>query len=73
MDEQAVEKKSLEELFENLEGIVSELESEDLSLERAFKLYEEGVKLTALCEHEIDTIEKKVLVLSDGGQTDEFS
>lgn len=73
MDKKAVEKKSLEELFESLEGIVTELEGDNVPLERAFMLYEEGVKLTARCEKEIDTIEKKVLKLSDGGQTDEFS
>lgn len=73
MDEQAVNKQSLEELFVKLEAVVNELEGDDLPLEQAFKLYEEGVKLTALCEREIDVIDKKVLLLSDGGKTDEFS
>lgn len=67
------EKMSLEEMFSGLENIISELEKDDVSLERAFKLYEEGVKLTGLCESEIDLVEKKVLELTNGGNTIEFS
>lgn len=73
MDEKTVEKKSLEDLFEELEDIITKLEGDDLPLETAFSLYEAGVRLTGLCEKEIDTIEKKVLKLSEEGGTDEFS
>ena len=65
-------KLSVEEMFESLEGILSELEGEDVSLEKAFSLYEKGVKLTAECEKQIDCVEKKVLELTDGGTTHEF-
>ncbi len=63
--------KSLEENFELLDKTISELEKEDVTLEKAFSLYESGMKLVSLCEKEIDTVEKKVLKIS-GGTLDEF-
>lgn len=69
----AVEKKSIEEMFDILENTISELERDDVSLEKSFKLFEEGMKLVSSCEKEIDLVEKKVLELSAGGNTVEFS
>ena len=69
----AEEKKAtIEELFEEIDKTITELEKDDLPLDRAFSLYEKGIKLTAECEKEIDTVEKKVQVLS-GGELSEFS
>lgn len=66
------EKKTVEEMFETLESTIEELEKDDVSLERAFSLYEEGMKLVKSCEEEIDTVEKKVLALNKG-ETYEFN
>ncbi len=66
------EKKSVEEMFSTLENTIAELEKDDVSLERAFALYEEGMKLVKSCEEEIDTVEKKVIALSKG-ETYEFT
>lgn len=66
------EKLSIEEMFAKLEETVSELEKEDVTLEQSFKLYEEGMKLVAACDKEIDMVEKKVLELNAGGSTSEF-
>lgn len=66
------EKKSVEEMFSTLENTIEELEKDDVSLERAFALYEEGMKLVKSCEEEIDTVEKKVIALSKG-ETYEFT
>lgn len=71
--ENTTEKKSVEEMLSSLENIVTKLENEEVSLEEAFLLYEEGVKLSRLCGQEIDTVEKKVLELSNGGSVSEFS
>ena len=69
----AEEKKvQIEDLFNEIEETITELEKDDLPLDKAFSLYEKGIKLTALCEEEIDTVEKKVQVLS-GGELSEFS
>ncbi len=66
------ENKSIEEMFGELENTLSELESGEASLERSFELYEAGMKLVKACGEEIDTIEKKVLMLSGEGETVEF-
>ena len=65
------EKKSIEENLTALEEIINELSKEDVSLEKAFSLYESGMKLVKEVESEIDTVEKKVLEIS-GGVTREF-
>lgn len=66
------ENKSIEEEFEKLEALISELEKDDVALEKAFSLYEEGIKLVSKVQSEIDVVEKKVLALS-GGEIHEFS
>lgn len=66
------ENKTIEEKFEKLESIIGELEKDDVALEKAFALYEEGIKLVSMAQSEIDTVEKKVLKLS-GGEVSEFS
>ena len=68
-----VKKKSVEEMFTSLEGVINELESENVPLEKAFSLYEQGVKLTADLNKEIDLVEKKVLELTGEGEAHEFS
>lgn len=65
-------KLTIEELFNKLEETVSEL-SGDVSLEKSFALYEQGMKLVHECEQQIDTVEKKVLELNERGTTGEFS
>lgn len=65
-------KKSIEEMFDILDETITNLEKEDLSLDKAFSLYEEGMKMVKNCEEELDLVEKKVLEIS-GGITREFS
>ena len=66
-------KKSVEEMFKELEGTVTALEQDNVPLDKAFKLYEDGMKLVAACEQEIDMVEKKVMAISEGGAVSEFS
>ncbi len=65
-------KKSIEEMFDILDETITNLEKEDISLDKAFSLYEEGMKMVKNCEEELDLVEKKVLEIS-GGITREFS
>ena len=44
---------TFEKALEKLSGVVSQLESGNLPLEKSMKLYEEGVSLTAFCEQEL--------------------
>ncbi len=46
--------------------IVSELEKGDIPLEKAVKLYGEGVKLSAACRKQLDSAQIKIT--EDGGE-----
>ncbi|AOY58963.1 XseB: exodeoxyribonuclease VII, small subunit [Desulfococcus multivorans] len=46
-----------------LEDIVRELESGDLTLENAMKKFEEGMKLSRYCSRVLDETEKKITLL----------
>lgn len=62
----------LEEGFERLEEAVAALEQEDISLEESFSIYQKGMELLKQCNQAIDQVEKKVLLLNEDGETDEF-
>lgn len=63
----------IEDAFERLGSILAKMDEEGVPLEESFRLYEKGMKLIRYCNETIDTVEKKVRVLSAGGDTDEFS
>ena len=65
-------KMSLEEMFVKLDETIAALENNEISLNESFELYKSGMDMIRSCNEEIDTIEKKVLVLNDNGETDEF-
>ncbi len=54
---------NFEKSMKQLEQIVQELESGDLSLEKAIKKFEDGVRLSKLCSKQLDETEKKVTML----------
>lgn len=62
----------LEELFSKLEEVVKNLENPESSLEESFQYYNEGMQLLKRCNERIDSVEKKVLVLDEEGETYEF-
>lgn len=67
-DEMAATEKSndlggLEKSLEELEAIVTRLESGDLPLEQALKEFEHGVKLTRRCQAALQEAEQKVEIL----------
>lgn len=57
--------KSLEASMTELEGVLKELEKEEISLEDSFRLYNEGMKLLKSCNDTIDKVEKKIIVLNE--------
>ena len=63
---------TLEQLFEQLDGIVEKLESGDASLEESFQLYQEGMKMLKSCSDKIDHVEKQVLIMEESGEIHEF-
>ena len=57
----------LEDNFIELEKIIKQMESGDMTLEDSFSLYEKGMKIVSACNSEIDKVEKQVLKLSRDG------
>lgn len=54
---------NLEKALADLEGLVEELESGDLPLEKAMKKFEEGIKLTRSCQKALKDAAQKVEIL----------
>jgi exodeoxyribonuclease VII small subunit len=56
-------KVTFEVAMKQLEQIVQELESGNLSLEDSIKKFEEGIKLSKFCSAKLDETEKKITLL----------
>ncbi|HVB58772.1 MAG: exodeoxyribonuclease VII small subunit [Candidatus Acidiferrales bacterium] len=56
-------KGEFEKSLARLEEVVKRLESTDLSLDEAMKLFEEGVKLSRDCQKQIEEAEGRVEIL----------
>jgi len=62
--------KGFEEALKELEEIVGRLETGELPLEEALKLFEEGVKLSRYCHTKLDEAQRTVeILLSEDGET----
>ncbi len=59
-------KERFEDALNKLEKIVSQLEEGDISLEESLKLFEEGIRLSRLCNQKLDEAEKRVEILIKG-------
>jgi exodeoxyribonuclease VII small subunit len=55
-----IEKLSFEQALEKLEGIVKELEDENIALSESISKFEEGVKLSGHCLNKLNEAEKKI-------------
>jgi len=56
-------KLNFEIAMKQLEAIVQELESGNLSLEESVKKFEEGIKLSKYCSEKLNETEKKITIL----------
>lgn len=63
---------SFEQAFEELERIVSQLETGDLSLGESVTLYERGQKLALLCGSLLDNAELRIQQLDEDGTVSTF-
>ncbi len=59
-------KERFEDALKKLEKIVSQLEEGDISLEDSLKLFEEGIRLSRICNQKLDEAEKRVDILIKG-------
>lgn len=63
---------SLEQSLEQLEQVMEELSSPELSLEDSFAKYKQGMDLLLKCNQAIDKVEKELLILEENGLSDEI-
>jgi exodeoxyribonuclease VII small subunit len=70
--EETAEKLTIEEAFQKLEETIAQLEAEDTTLEQSLEAYEKGMQYIKACNETIDQAEKKVLVIRENGELDEF-
>ncbi len=57
-------KISLEKNIDRMETIVELLESDDLDLEKALKLFEEGINISQKCHNRLNELENRVRILT---------
>jgi len=67
-------KLTFEKALKQLEEIVRELETGNPSLERSIQIFEEGMKLSRYCTHQLDETEKRItqLIQGENGQITEL-
>ena len=65
-------KATINQQLERLEKIAADLKNEDLGLEDALKLYEEGMKLSKKCTETLEKAELKVRELTEEGEERDF-
>lgn len=63
-------KTNFETQLTELESIVEQLESGELPLEDALKVFEKGVKLSRQCQQLLSEAEQKVTILMDSQEQD---
>ena len=71
-DEQAKQTVSLEETFEQIETIIEQLESPEVTLDDSFRLYQAGVEKLKMCNLLLDMVEKKMQVMQADGSLADF-
>lgn len=59
-------KKSVEESFNEIESIISEMQKEDVTLDRSFELYNQGLTLIKECNEKLDSMEKQIKIIEEG-------
>ena len=59
-------KFSIEGAFEQLEDIIEQLSSEEISLSDSMDLYKKGVKILDKCYQTLDKTQKEIIILQEG-------
>lgn len=61
-----------ESALAELEKLLENMESGELSLEESLKAFERGVKLTSQCQQALSDAEQKVKILTEKGEEADF-
>ncbi|MGI6056218.1 MAG: exodeoxyribonuclease VII small subunit [Bilifractor sp.] len=72
MESEEKKELTLEESFQKLDELIARLENRDIPLEESFAIYKEGMDLLKSSREKIDTVEKKMLQISEDGELSEF-
>ena len=64
-------KQPFEKILSDLQAIIEELESEDISLDKMVHLFEDGMKLMKICRTQLDEVGNRITTLVR--ENDEFS
>ena len=62
---------TLEERMQQTEEILRKMETMELTLQESFRLYREGMEQLQKCSEIIDSVEKQLQIIEEGGNTDE--
>ena len=60
------ENVGIEDNFEQLEDIISKMQSDRITLEQSFELYNKGLSLVQDCNNQIEIIEKQIKIIEEG-------
>lgn len=64
--------RGIEEVFSELEEILSRMQDPQVTLQDSFALYEKGVRDIRICDEMLDRIEKRMLMLNPDGSVQPF-
>lgn len=74
MTEEELQALPFEQALERLETLVAKMETGNLPLEELIRNFEEGSKLAAVCRGKLDTLERKIELLTrDDGDRGEWT
>ena len=60
------ENVGIEDNCEQLEDIISKMQSDRITLEQSFELYNKGLSLVQDCNNQIEKIEKQIKIIEEG-------
>lgn len=63
---------SLEEHFAQIEEIIEQMETGDITLDKSFELYKNGLEEIKAANAMLETMEKAMLVMNEDGSLEEF-
>lgn len=69
----SINELSFEQAYEQLQAVLAQLESGELSLEQSVTMYEKGKLLSARCQDLLDKAELRIKKLEDDGSISDFS
>ncbi|MCR5527065.1 MAG: exodeoxyribonuclease VII small subunit [Lachnospiraceae bacterium] len=63
---------TIEEGFKHLDEAVKKMDSDDITLEESFAVYEKAMQVLKSTREKIDEVEKKVMVVNENGDRETF-